>query len=101
MQQQNHHQSQSPLALLHWLGKETLREQKLSLFPNPAKAFTKVSCEGLKQIEVYNNLGSLVNVYKSNTNVYTLATSSLAKGLYLVKVTTIDNKHYTQKIVVE
>ena len=79
----------------------TEADNKLSLFPNPAKFFTKVSCEGLKQIEVYNSLGNLVNLYKSSTNVYTLTTSSFAKGLYLIRAITIDNKHYTQKIVVE
>ena len=57
----------------------------VTIYPNPATDYVNVKAEGVKAIEVYSMAGSLV----ANVNgESTLDVSGLAKGTYLVKVST-------------
>lgn len=55
----------------------------ISVYPNPANNTLTVSCEANSTVEIFNTLGEkMMDVKGNNANV-----SSLANGIYLVKVT--------------
>jgi len=55
----------------------------ISVYPNPANNTLTVSCDANATVEIFNTLGEKMMDVKGNTaNV-----SSLANGIYLVKVT--------------
>lgn len=62
-----------------------LAETVINIYPNPATDYVNVEGEGVKAIEVYSLAGALVASEKAET---TINVSNLAKGTYLVKVTT-------------
>ena len=66
---------------------EGLTEADVKIFPNPATDYVTVEGNDVKSIEIYSLAGALVAVEKGET---TLNVSNLAKGTYLVKVTTAD-----------
>ena len=63
-----------------------LTEPKVRVYPNPAVDFVNVEADGVKSVEVYSMAGALVAAEK---NCDTVDVSGLAKGTYLVKVTTV------------
>lgn len=74
-----------------------LNESYLQIFPNPVKQnFTVRINEKIKEIEIYGQNGQLLK--KGNSNVVDVST--LAKGIYIVKVKT-DKKTYTKSIIKE
>ncbi len=66
---------------------EGLTETNVRIFPNPATDYINVEGNNVKSIEIYSLAGALVAAEKAET---TLNVSNLAKGTYLVKVTTVD-----------
>lgn len=66
---------------------EGLTETNVRIFPNPATDYINVEGNDVKSIEIYSLAGALVAAEKAET---TLNVSNLAKGTYLVKVTTVD-----------
>lgn len=66
---------------------EGLTETNVRIFPNPATDYINVEGNNVKSIEIYSLAGALVTAEAGET---TLNVSNLAKGTYLVKVTTID-----------
>ena len=72
-----------------------------NIYPNPVKDYIQVSTENnLKQISIYDMTGKLVPVNsnfsqnKSNINI-----QNLHQGVYLIKVTDVNNNVGTQKFV--
>ena len=62
-----------------------LQESAIKVYPNPATDYVNVTGDNVKSIEIYSLAGALVGMERG-TN--TMNVSHLAKGTYLVKVTT-------------
>ena len=62
----------------------------VNVFPNPAGQSLEVEAEGMTQVAVYNMLGQ--QVYKSlcDSNKLNVNVSSWSKGIYLMKVQTLE-----------
>ena len=80
----------------------------LQVFPNPATTFVQVSMpsglRGHTRMQLFNASGSLAweetRVLQGSNTVTTIPLASLAKGIYLLQVTS-NGQQYTQKLVKE
>jgi len=66
-------------------------ENSVTLFPNPAKEYVDIRIDGdlnVKMMEVYDVYGKLVNTVNVIDNPTRINVSSLANGMYFVRVTT-------------
>lgn len=73
------------------------------IFPNPSKGKVTISnTQSIKNIEIYNILGSLVkSVSVENTSKLNLNLNALQKGMYLVRLTDASGNTKTQKLILE
>lgn len=68
-----------------------------TIYPNPTTNFVNiVTTESIEKIEVYDVFGKIVKIKNEVANV---DLSNLSEGLYTLRVTTIDGKMATKKIV--
>ena len=79
-------------------------ENNMTIFPNPAKDVVNINfsnSEIKSRIEVYNILGSLVNVIKNQdvSGNYVLDFSNQKNGMYILKIRT-ENEVTTKKIII-
>ncbi len=84
------------------VGTEDLHaDNNLAIFPNPASdKITIKSSSEIKQVEIYNQVGQIVQQIKTNDNVSTLDVSEFEPRIYFIKVFSHDNI-ITQKLVIE
>jgi hypothetical protein len=75
----------------------------ISIYPNPVKEVINIySQKGIKELSLYNTLGQLKKQEKFSSSTNTILWRiEEAKGVYLIKVKTLDNTNHYQKIVVE
>ena len=84
--------------------KETNTDNNISVYPNPAKDFVKVSTDNGQQttVKIYNTIGMLVGMRlaTSATNEIEINVSEYNPGIYFIN---ISNEEYnvTKKIVIE
>ena len=76
--------------------------ENISVYPNPARDFVKVSTVNSQQstVKVYNTLGMLVEEIEVNSNKVEINISGYNAGIYFVEVET-ENGNLVKKIVVE
>ena len=75
-------------------------DSKVHIFPNPANNYLNIKSEDLKlqNIQIYNQLGQLVNSFKiSNQQQFQINIQSLPRGIYLTKIQT-DQGFLTKKV---
>ena len=66
---------------------ENATYQDMVIFPNPTSDRINITSESdIQMVELYNLQGQ--RIYVENGNVHSLSVSSLAKGMYILKVTT-------------
>lgn len=71
--------------------------QQISLYPNPAKETVTIDGLEVVEIQVYNNLGQLINSVKG-TNV--VSVSGLPEGVYLLRITATDGEICSTQLIV-
>ena len=75
-----------------------------SIFPNPANDFvyieSRLANKTRNTIRIFNSLGSEVGAYNASTEVTKLDVSSLAKGIYIVKLYNYNSEVGHRKLVV-
>ena len=71
--------------------------QQISLYPNPAKETVMIDGLEVVEIQVYNNLGQLINSVKG-TNV--VSVSGLPEGVYLLRITATDGEICSTQLIV-
>ncbi len=78
-------------------------ENTLSIFPNPAKDFLRVSLPtNSNKLEVYNLFGQLVASYSNMRNsTLIIETSTLEDGVYFIRHFGDDHKAETQRFIVQ
>ena len=79
------------------VGLTEIQEENMAfVYPNPAKEVIKIGGVKAEKTEVYNTLGQhVMNFHGNEANV-----EALVGGVYLLKVTDIDNKTQTLRVVV-
>jgi hypothetical protein len=73
------------------VGIENWLENSVSLYPNPAREYVDIRIDGdvnVTAMEVYDVYGKLVNTVTVVENPTRINVSSLADGMYFVRVTT-------------
>jgi hypothetical protein len=72
----------------------------ISFYPNPLQnKFFINAKETIKSVKIYNILGKEIINLKTDDIKIELQTSSLRKGIYLIKVKTTSNNNITKKII--
>ena len=68
-----------------FLGVDDVKQTKIQIYPNPAKAIVNVKTDDLiKSIEIYDSLGRIIKSEVSKT----INITELDKGIYFLKVKT-------------
>jgi len=76
-------------------------EANISIYPNPVKNSLNIdSKEMIENIQIFNYLGSLVFEQKCNNSSVKLNTSDFIKGMYLVRINSI-NGTSTKRLVIQ
>jgi hypothetical protein len=71
---------------------------QISVYPNPAKDFVRIEGTKAAEVQVYNAVGQLVKTVQGSNEI---DMSSLAEGIYLLRITDVDGKNYTARLVVK
>ena len=80
--------------------KGLLRNQVISVYPNPTRGMLTISGKGLKRVNLYDLLGQQVAATPSYNGINAMVdTSSLVSGIYLVRVYT-ENGLCVKRVVV-
>ena len=77
-------------------GTSESNESQVNVFPNPSNGDFTITCDAMRQIEVYSVDGKLIQEAWIEGNTYQL--KGLKKGIYLLKITT-DRCTWYQKAV--
>lgn len=72
---------------------------EVSVYPNPASDYVKITSEGIERVEVYNMLGQKVFDKLYGDSYMVIPTSGMAPGTYAVKVTTTTGTTTKQVVV--
>jgi hypothetical protein len=82
------------------VGLNELGANKVSIYPNPAKDYVNIVCEGMKDITVFNYVGQVI--YRSELgkdNSTQLNTSNFESGVYVVRINT-ENGVVTKRVII-
>jgi hypothetical protein len=77
----------------------------ISIFPNPTKTelhldFSKITIT-VSDIIIYNIQGKAVKtVTRNDDTIQNIKVSNLSKGMYILKMNSVDGKSSTQKLVI-
>jgi hypothetical protein len=82
------------------IGKTAEHGLSLTLYPNPVASYLVIETEHPSTLNLYNTQGQLL-LDQEITATYTLDTSGLSKGIYLLKATDEQGRVYSQKIIKE
>ena len=80
---------------------ENGQQETISIYPNPASDYIRISTNGeISIVRIVNTIGQVVLEQNVGLNNVTISTETLTKGVYFVNIETI-NGTTTQKVVVE
>ena len=68
------------------------------LWPNPASETVHINGLDAAEVQVYNALGQIVKTVKSSNEINV---SDLAEGVYLLRITSIDGKASTSRLIIQ
>lgn len=71
---------------------------QISVYPNPAKDYVKIEGAEAAEVQVYNALGQLVKTVQGSNEINV---SDFAEGVYLLRVTDVNNKDKVARLVVK
>ncbi|MBQ2906777.1 MAG: T9SS type A sorting domain-containing protein, partial [Bacteroidales bacterium] len=69
-----------------------------NIFPNPTSGLVTIEAENINYIAIYNSVGQLVNVVKSENN--TVDMSSYDNGVYYFNIVDNAGQNSLQRVVV-
>lgn len=75
-------------------------DNRLSLYPNPAKNSIKILGKNLESLSVYNGLGILIEVKEIENDAIELNLDKYSKGMYYVKAQTNDGYFIAKKMII-
>ncbi len=78
------------------------RSHEVQIFPNPCNQLLSIrSNQVMQQVEIYTVQGQRIENINIHSNEHTLSTSSLSKGVYILKTTFSNGTILSRKIVKE
>ena len=90
-----------PIFAIYYSVDETVFENKISVYPNPANSVVTISGDNLLKIEIFNIIGQTVFSTICNADENTINIANLNSGIYLIKVGTTNGKEFATRIVKE
>ncbi|MEG1910002.1 MAG: T9SS type A sorting domain-containing protein [Bacteroidales bacterium] len=72
------------------------KNNQFKIYPNPVNTNLYVEGENIKSIEILNINGSVLKTQTANNFI---DLTDIAKGMYLVRITTLEHTHTIQKII--
>ena len=90
-----------PIFAIYYSVDETVFENKISVYPNPANSVVTISGDNLLKIEIFNIIGQTVFSMICNVDENTINIANLNSGIYLIKVGTTNGKEFATRIVKE
>ena len=88
-----------PLTLkVNGVNVEEVLSEAYNIFPNPTSGLVTIEAENINYIAIYNSVGQLVNVVKSETN--TVDMSSYDNGVYYFNIVDNAGQNSLQRVVV-
>lgn len=78
---------------------EEIAEKQVSVYPNPTNYTITVSEKNLAQVEIINIMGQTIISEKCDADEAKIDISSLASGVYMIKMRTKDGKEFAERIV--
>ena len=79
------------------VGLDEIQEENMAfVYPNPAKETIRIGGVEAEETDVYNTLGQRVMNFRGNE----ASVVALTTGTYVLRVTDIDNKNHTLRVVV-
>lgn len=80
------------------MGLDEIKEEDMAyVYPNPAKEIIRIGGVEAEDTKVYNALGQFVTSFRGNE----VSVEALVGGIYLLKITDIENKTQTVRVVVD
>lgn len=80
------------------MGLDEIKEENMAyVYPNPAKEIIRIGGVEAKETMVYNSLGQCIMSFRGNE----VSVEALVGGIYLLKITDIENKTQTLRVVVD
>jgi hypothetical protein len=73
-------------------------ESLLSVWPNPATETVHIEGSEVAEVQVYNAMGQLVKTVQGSNEINV---SSLAEGVYLLRVTAIDGNMFVNCLIIK
>jgi hypothetical protein len=75
----------------------------IKIYPNPAGDWIMLEGKDIKLIEITNTLGSNLGLYITTPSnlQHKLDLSSFSRGIYFIKINTIDGQYITKKIILQ
>jgi hypothetical protein len=85
----------------NWVNINESKEMSLSIYPNPAKDFVKLSVVSgqLSVVKIYNCLGMIIDEIEVDANEVEINTSEYNTGIYFVNIKTEDY-NIVKKIII-
>lgn len=80
---------------------EEMNDNQVSVYPNPTNYTITVSEKNLAQVEIVNIMGQTIISEKCDADEAKIDISSLASGVYMIKMRTKDGKEFSERIVKE
>ncbi|GAB4289171.1 MAG: hypothetical protein Kow0068_14780 [Marinilabiliales bacterium] len=77
----------------------SFNNKQITVFPNPSSKEINIICKNMQEIELINENGQLIEQYNVNSDKFVINVANRNKGIYFVKVETI-NGNVIEKIVV-
>lgn len=74
-----------------------------TIYPNPASQAVMIQfnqTEGIQQVEITNELGELIYLFKPSTTMSQIPTESWKNGVYFIKVITTNSKVTSKRVVI-
>ena len=71
---------------------------QISVYPNPAKDYVKIEGAEAVEVQVYNAVGQMVKTIQGSNEINV---SGLVEGVYLLRITDVDGKVYTNKTTIQ
>ena len=87
-----------PLTLIIGEGVEEVLNNAYNIYPNPTSGLVTIEAENINYIAIYNSVGQLVNVVKSENN--TVDMSSYDNGVYYFNIVDNAGQNSLQRVVV-
>jgi hypothetical protein len=87
------------------LSTTTFANGNFAMYPNPAHSTVEISLQNtndkIEMIRIFDVMGKQIQSIKTSTSVQTVDVSELARGIYMVEITTDTNLTTTEKLVIK